>query len=202
MKRSRKLSRSAKLMMLGTGVASIAAILLTSACASKRVDLLSNGRDALDRTENDGKETMSAHPEKVDKALQRFDKLFADFKPQAVSDGARWLYAPDVYFNDGFAELKGSDAVARYLGRSAGHTAEIEVELEEITKTADAVYVRWIMTFTTTGGTTVVAPGISHLRFNQDGRITYHRDYWDAGSALAEFVPLAGAMLRAVKSRL
>lgn len=202
MKRTRKLSRSAKLMMLGTGVASIAAILLTSACASKRVDLLSKGKDALDKTEKDGKEAMKSHPEKVDRALERFDKLFRDFKPQAVSDGARWLYSPDIYFNDGFVELKGSDAVARYLGRSAEQTAEIKVEVEELTKLEAGVYVRWVMTFTTKGGTTVVAPGISHLRFNSDGRITYHRDYWDAGSALAEFVPVAGALLRAVKSKL
>jgi len=202
MKRNRKLSRSAKLMMLGTGVASIAAILLTSACASKRVNLLSSGKDAFDKTEKDGKEAMESHPEKVDKALDRFHKLFEDFKPQSVSDGARWLYSPSVYFNDGFVELKGSDAVARYLGRSAEQTAEIKVDVEEVIKTESAVYVRWTMTFTTKGGTTVIAPGISHLRFNQDGRITYHRDYWDAGSALAEFVPLAGSLLRAVKARL
>jgi len=202
MKRTRKLSRSAKLMMLGTGVASIAALLLTSSCSSRRVDLLSKGREALDKTEKDSKETMKSYPEKVDKGLERFNSLFTDFQPQAVSDGARWLYSPDVYFNDGFVELKGSDAVARYLGRSASQTAEIKVDVEEITKTDNAVYVRWVMEFTTKGGVTVVAPGISHLRFNQDGRITYHRDYWDAGSALAEFVPLTGAILRGVKSRL
>lgn len=200
--KTRKLSRSAKLMMLGTGVASIAAILLSTSCSNRRVDLLSNGREALDRTEKDAKEAMASYPEQVDKGLERFGKLFEDYRPQAVSDAARWLYAPNVYFNDGFVELKGSDALARYFGRSASHTAEIGVEIEEITKTDNGVYLRWIMTFTTKGGITVVAPGISHLRFNQEGRITYHRDYWDAGSALAEFVPFAGAMLRAVKTRL
>jgi steroid Delta-isomerase len=197
-----KLSRSAKLMMLGTGLVSVAALLATSACSARRVDLVSKGRDALDKTERDARDAMTKYPEKVDKGLEQFAKLFDDFRPQAVSDGARWLYSADTYFNDGFAELKGSDALARYLGRSAGQTAEIKVEVEEITKTDNGVYVRWIMTFTTKGGTTVYAPGISHLRFNGEGRITYHRDYWDAGSALAELVPFAGAMLRAVRSRL
>lgn len=200
--KTRKLSRSAKLMLLGTGVASLAAIFLTSACSSRKLDLVSKGKDALDRTEKDSRETLKSYPEKVDKGLERFEKLFADYKPQVVSDAARWLYSADVYFNDGFVELKGSDALARYLGRSASHTKTIKVTIEEIVKTDDAVYVRWVMDFTTTGGTNIVAPGISHLRFNQDGRITYHRDYWDAGSALAEFVPLAGPLLRAVKSRL
>lgn len=200
--RKLKLSRPATLMLLGTGLVSVAALLLTSACSTRRVDLVSKGRAALDETESESKEAISAHPENVDKGLERFGKLFDDFRPEAVADGARWLYSADVYFNDGFAELKGSDAVARYLGRSAEQTAAIEVEIEEITRTDNGVYVRWTMTFTTKGGTTVIAPGISHLRFNPDGRITYHRDYWDAGTALAEFVPLAGAVLRAVRARL
>ena len=65
------------------------------------------------------------------------------------------------------------------------------------------VYVRWVMTFTTERrSTTIVAPGISHLRFDADGRILYHRDYWDASGALAELVPLVGPVLRAVRARL
>jgi hypothetical protein len=44
------------------------------------------------------------------------------------------------------------------------------------------------MTYTA-GDTTVLAPGISHLRFDDTGRILYHRYYWDASAALAVFVP-------------
>ncbi len=60
------------------------------------------------------------------------------------------------------------------------------------------------MRFTTAGSRsrTIVAPGITHLRFDGDGRIVYHRDYWDGSGALAEFVPLVGSILRSVRSRL
>ena len=44
-------------------------------------------------------------------------------------------------------------------------------------------------------------PG-SHLRFAADGRIAYHRDYWDAAEEVYEKVPLLGGLLRRIKRRL
>jgi len=185
--------------MIGAGLASLTLFYLLGSRMKRRVDLVSRGRDALARTEKEGKEAMKSHSDEVDRGLERFRKLFEDFRPPAVSDAARWLYASDVYFNDGFAELKGSDALARYLGRSASMTARLDVDVEETIRTGDAVYMRWVLTYTTKSHLTVSAPGISHLRFNSEGRITYHRDYWDAGSALLELLPFAGAILGAIR---
>jgi hypothetical protein len=41
--------------------------------------------------------------------------------------------------------------------------------------------------------------GASHLRFADDGRINYHRDYWDAAEELYEKLPLLGNLMRALK---
>ena len=44
--------------------------------------------------------------------------------------------------------------------------------------------------------------GSSHLRFAHDGRVAYHRDYWDAAEELYETLPLLGSLLRWIKRRL
>ena len=196
------MNRSTRLVMLGTGVAAL--ILSTAAWSrGRRVNLVSGGHDALKATEKQAKHAMEKTPEKVTSGIDRFHELFEDFRPSVVSDRSRWLYSPDVYFNDGIAELKGSDAVARYLGRAATATASLSVDVEEMTRTDNGVYIRWIMRVTTKpNAMTIIAPGISHLRFNEDGRITYHRDYWDASAALSEMVPLAGFILKAIKANL
>jgi hypothetical protein len=41
--------------------------------------------------------------------------------------------------------------------------------------------------------------GASHLRFTVDGRVCYHRDYWDAAEELYEKLPLIGSMMRGLK---
>lgn len=204
-KSNRTWSRATKLVLLGAGVASVAALVVgTTACSSgRRVDLVGAGRDAQARTEAGGRAAMSGSPETIDRSLARFRELFADFRPEVARSNAASLYSEDAYFNDGFVELTGTAAIADYLGRSAEATEAIEVEIEQITRTEDGVYLRWIMTYTIHyRSMTIVAPGISHLRFTPEGRISYHRDYWDGSGALMEVVPLGGATLRAIKGRL
>ena len=38
--------------------------------------------------------------------------------------------------------------------------------------------------------------GVSHLRFGDDGKVTYHRDYWDTGEELYGKLPLIGGAVR------
>ena len=43
--------------------------------------------------------------------------------------------------------------------------------------------------------------GTSHIRFAADGRVQYHRDYWDAAGELYEQLPLVGLLMRFLKKR-
>ena len=43
--------------------------------------------------------------------------------------------------------------------------------------------------------------GASHLVFNEQGRVTLHRDYWDAAEELYEKLPLVGSLMRWLKAR-
>ena len=43
--------------------------------------------------------------------------------------------------------------------------------------------------------------GTSHLRFAADGRISYHRDYWDAAQELYEKLPVVRVLMRWLKKR-
>jgi hypothetical protein len=201
---NRKWTRTTRLVVLGAGVASVAALVVAAtACSSgRRIDMVGRGRDALARTESDGQAAMGS-PQTIDASIARFRELFADFRPEPVAAHAGSVYSDDAYFNDGFVELQGSQAIAGYLSRSAKATESIRVDVEQITRTEDGLYIRWIMTYTIHyRSTTIVAPGISHLRFTPDGHISYHRDYWDGTGALAEIVPLTGPILRAIKGRL
>lgn len=44
--------------------------------------------------------------------------------------------------------------------------------------------------------------GSSHLRFDAQGLVCYHRDYWDTAEELYEHLPLLGAVLRFLKRKL
>jgi steroid delta-isomerase len=44
--------------------------------------------------------------------------------------------------------------------------------------------------------------GASHVRFDTAGRVSYHRDYWDAAEELYAKLPLIGPVIRWLRSRL
>jgi len=136
------------------------------------------------------------------KNIDPFLQLFRNFEPDALATSASKVYDSDVYFNDGFVELEGLEAVTDYLVRSSEHISDFDIKVQDVALNGAEVYLRWEMVYVTTGGRKTVAPGISHLRFGQDGRIIYHRDYWDASGALAMHVGPAAAILRAIRNRL
>ena len=41
--------------------------------------------------------------------------------------------------------------------------------------------------------------GASHIRFAADGRVSFHRDYWDVAEELYEKLPLIGSVMRGLK---
>jgi hypothetical protein len=44
-----------------------------------------------------------------------------------------------------------------------------------------------------------VMRGVSHLRFDAEGRVDYHRDYWDAAEELYMKLPAIGLLMRGLR---
>lgn len=182
-----------------------AAAVAAASCASHRtLDLMAGGGRALAATAVVDPAAERPSPDVAAAALAGFLALFDDFRPEAIRERAAAIYAPQAYFHDGFVELEGAAAIGSYLARTATATRDMHITLEDQAVSGGEVYLRWVMRFTTSGrrSVTVAAPGMTHLRLDRSGRIVYHRDYWDAGTALAAFVPGGSPVLRAVRKRL
>ena len=48
----------------------------------------------------------------------------------------------------------------------------------------------------------LVMRGASHLKFNDSGKVTYHRDYWDTAEELYMKLPLLGLLMRAMRRKM
>lgn len=178
-----------------TALAAVIVALATLSCSTALPPSLEPVTEGLAATRA---AAVTADREDVD----RFLALFRNFEAEALAAGAAGIYAEDVVFNDGFVALEGLAAVTDYLARSAGHVDGLSVELLDVAFSGVEVYVVWEMAYTTHDGPSLVAPGISHLRFDDGGRIVYHRDYWDASGALAVHVAPVAGLLNAIRNRL
>lgn len=135
----------------------------------------------------------------------RFGEVFADFTPEKVAEIAPEVYAPSIHFNDTLKDIHGLDELVPYLVESAGHCEACRVELLDVARSGDDYYVRWEMMIRfkkLAKGQDTVSRGVSHLRFDEDNRMTYHQDYWDSAGGFFEYVPVLGWMIRKIKGRL
>jgi len=166
---------------------------------------MSGYAEALAATAERRQGSTGSAGEAVKSGLERFKGVFAEFTPAAIDARAAEVYAADAYFNDQVKELHGAAAIAPYLARSAAQLASWSIRFDDLVEGDREFYLRWEMTFATKGDKdepAVVAPGISHLRLDADGKVIMHQDFWDSTAGIFERVPLLGGAIRAVKRRI
>jgi hypothetical protein len=138
-------------------------------------------------------------------ALDRFAQFFGNLNERNVRENLRKTYADKLYFNDTLKEISDVDALEHYLLDTAANVESCTVTIHDVVSKNGDYYVRWEMFITFKKfrkGEVQPSIGITHLRFDKDGRIVFHQDYWDAAANLFEKVPVVGWMIRKIKKRL
>ena len=139
-------------------------------------------------------------------AIARFKLFFADFSPQKIDVLLDQTYAKDAWFNDTLKTIRGRDQMRSYLkhGAEAVESCVVEV-LETLSNETGDYYIRWLMTIRFKRfkkGQDTQTIGISHVRFNNDGLVCFHQDYWDSTAGIFEHIPVLGWMIGKIKARL
>ena len=138
----------------------------------------------------------------MDPRVARVKQFFETLSP---ADVARLgdIYAPQAYFKDPFNEVQGSVAIARIFEHMFVQVQAPSFIVREAVAQGDDAFLTWDFVFRSgrLGRGEQVIRGASHLKFDADGRVKYHRDYWDAAEELYEKIPLLGGLMRFVKRR-
>ena len=79
---------------------------------------------------------------------------------------------------------------------------ELAFDLQDVAVHDGNYYFRWITQFSPKGkkDDVIHLPGVSHVRFDKEGRIVFHQDFWDAG-VIYERLPVIGFFIRWLKKR-
>jgi len=109
------------------------------------------------------------------------------------------VYTPDAYFRDPFNEVRGIAELKRIFDHMYVSLDEPRFTITETLLEGDTAVLIWDFTFRVKKWkpeVTRTIHGLSHVRFGPDGRVTYHRDYWDAAGELYAKLPLVGPLMR------
>ena len=109
------------------------------------------------------------------------------------------VYAPDVHFRDPFNDVRGIEELRRIFGHMYETLEEPRFAITETILEGDRAVLVWDFDFRVKKwqpDVTRTIHGLSVVRFAPDGRVSYHRDYWDAAGELYAKLPLVGPLMR------
>ena len=133
--------------------------------------------------------------------VTRLVRFFESFGP---SDLGRLgsFYTEDAYFKDPFNEVRGLAEVRRVYAHMFEALDTPHFAVTARVGNAQECFLVWDFHFRFKGKPAPqVVRGASHLKFAPDGRVQWHRDYWDAAEELYEKIPLLGGFMRWLKKR-
>ena len=186
---------------------SLMTLALLTGCGGKTavVDPMKFHADAMAATDPAALGAAAPGSPAQKEAVARFVAFFGDLDEARVKENVRTVYAPDAWLNDTLKSLRGVEAIERYFVDTARGVESCKVDVDEVVPAPSGVYLRWRMHIRFKKfrrGETHSSIGVSLLRFDKEGRVVYHQDYWDSGSNLFEKIPVLGAGIRMVKRRL
>jgi steroid delta-isomerase len=114
------------------------------------------------------------------------------------------LYADEAEFKDPFNEVCGVAAIARIFRHMF-----VQVDAPRFVVTGrftgyDGAMLLWDFHFRTRGthgigARELTVRGASHLRFDDQGKVMTHRDYWDTAEELYAKLPVLGVLVRGLQ---
>lgn len=109
------------------------------------------------------------------------------------------FYTENCYFKDPFHETRSRRDIHLVFSSMFENLESPRFIFDEKISNEDRAFVTWHFEFGWKKRRMTIRGG-SHLRFSNDGRVEYHRDYWDAAEELYEKLPALGWILRRMKA--
>ena len=137
-------------------------------------------------------------------ALMRLVEYWQTLTPQSVHKIAA-VYATEATFRDPFNDVRGIEKIHRIFADMFVRLDAPTFTIIETIEQSHGALLIWDFNFRLKSlkpQLTRRIHGASHIRFDADGRVAYHRDYWDAAGELYEKLPLLGALMRWLRNRM
>jgi len=128
-------------------------------------------------------------------------RFYRELSPESI---ARFpdFYSANAYFKDPFNEVHGIAPIQHIFSHMFKQVAEPRFVVIEKVVDANGAMLVWEFCFRVKRwgkGETQIMRGVSHLKFDADGKINFHRDYWDTGEELYMKLPAIGILMRGLR---
>lgn len=134
--------------------------------------------------------------------IEPFQRYLETLTPPNVA-GLGALVARDVRFIDPFHDVSGAVAMEKVFAAIFISLANVRFTVTDRAWSGSAWYLRWRFEGERRQGSQIIAfDGMSEIYFDDDGKVRFYRDHWDAAQGLYERLPFIGPILRWLRRRI
>lgn len=139
-------------------------------------------------------------------ALERFKTFLQGIgNVEFIRNNTAKTYTPDAYLDDTLVVHHGVTDIQSYFIQTSNTMTSYHVTVDDVARSGSDYYVRWTMVFTApalSDGKPCHSVGISQIRFDPQGKVGFHRDFWDSGNNFYAHLPVVGGAVGYVRKRL
>jgi len=116
----------------------------------------------------------------------------------------RQIYTEDVCFEDPAHGIQGLETLVSCFEALYQNLDSCQFKFHKKVASSEDIFLSWTLLFRhkkIRQGEVIRVEGASYLK-TRDGKVFYHRDYFDLGAMVYENVPLLGGLIRLIRGRL
>ena len=132
--------------------------------------------------------------------LKELKKWYEKLKVGSL-DEMDFFYDVNVFFKDPFNEIEGRDKLMKIFAHMFETLEKPQFVILDTIENSRSAFLTWDF-FLRIKGRAYKIHGSSHLKFNKENRIVYHRDYWDVGEEILLNVPFIRLMYSYFRKKL
>ena len=174
--------------------------LSTTACAgrsgSENPSYPAAYREALIETE------QSARVRNED--LELFIKFLESIGTPGSAKAASELYSENIHFSDALILTKDKQVIVKHFSDLEAAGNQVKVTMHQKLISGNDIFLVWSMEarFTPIRREMISdSLGVTHLRFDEDGKVILHQDFWDSTEGFFRHIPVLGSVVNSVKRR-
>jgi hypothetical protein len=137
--------------------------------------------------------------------IERVESLFTNYTRDYLQKNVTEVYAEKVYFRDAFKQFNSADMIRDYFLHGLAPLNDAQFDFRRIIRSGDEFYIDWVMRLDfkkTPEGSWEESIGMTHMRFNADGKVIFHQDYWDPTDVVYKRIPIARQLINFVKKKM
>lgn len=178
-------------------------LLKTTARPNRSAEEVAQYRSQLEKVAASGLEAGGPGEKAAISRLKAFLQGIGDVK--FVRENTLKVYAADAHLDDTLVIHHGAAEIEAYFAKTSETMTSYHLAVDDVARSGNDYYVRWTMVFSAPAlgeGQPVHSVGVSQIRFNREGKVEFHQDFWDSGKNFYGHLPVLGGAIEIVRKRL